>query len=245
MVNSHTSGGTPPSHGRPAGEDLTVARRPAQAEIRLSPPATAVFELLSARDADVGAWYRGAIVVLQTENPDRFAQAAHSLREVMNEVGRLAGLPQPEEEGGLGVEFKKMKETFSRAKDRSRCHDGEQWSGEIDAHARAAFVAIEEVIAWDDANRQARRQTFIAARRALDGSGRALPKAEEDRLWRAWKNTRNYFISVAHHGRKAEETEFAEHLDRLDGFIRRMFEADAYREQRRIMGLIQEAERGS
>jgi hypothetical protein len=238
----------PPPAAGTTHEELTVARRPARAEIGLPPAAAPVVEILSARYADAAAWYRGAIVVLRTtENPDRFGQAAHSLREVMDAVGRLAGLPQPEEEGSLGAKFKNMKKKFAQARSRSQCHDGEQWSngGEIDVHAQAALMAVEEVIAWDDANRRERREIFIQARRALDGSGRALPKVEEDRLWRAWNKTRSYFISVAHHGRNVDEGEFDQHLEQLEGSILRMFRGDAYEEQRLIASLIDEAERGS
>jgi hypothetical protein len=161
----------------------------------------------------------------------------------MNAVDRLAGLPQ-REEGRLRDCFSKMRARFSRAKEQSQCHDGEEWSGEIDVHARAALVAVEEAIAWDDEHRPARRKVFIEATRVLDGSGRALPESEETRLWRAWDGTKGYFNSVAKHSRAADEAEFAEHIERLDGFIRQMFAADAYREQRRISELIQEAERG-
>jgi hypothetical protein len=237
---------TPPSRRHPSGDDLTVDRRPARAEIRLGPPATTVYETLAARDREVAEWYRGAIMVLRaTENPDRFAQAAHSMREVMNEVGRLAGLPQQEEEGRLGEQFRKMKEKFSQAKRRSECHDGNEWSGEIDDNARTALVAVEEVIEWEDENRRARREVFIAARRTLDGSRRELPKAEEDRMWRAWNKTRSYFISVTHHRKEVDEAEFDRQVELLEEFILRMFRGDAYREQRRIAELIEGAERGS
>lgn len=204
-----------------------------------------VVAALDSRDETVAGWYRGARDVLgMSGNPDRFAQSGHSLREVMNAVARLAGLPQPAD-GRLGDRFRVMTNTWELERERSSCHDGRTWNGEIDEYALTAFGAVEETIKWERDNRRTRREVFLEVARTLDGSGRRLPETEEARMWRGWDDTKSYFTAVAHHGRTTDEAEFTQQLERLDRFILRLFRRDVYSEQKRLDDLIARAEHGA
>lgn len=234
-----------PAYPPPTGaEQPTVSWRPRDA----GAPTVGgedVVAALAARDEDVAGWYRGARDVLgMRPNADRLAQAGHSFREVMNAVDRLAGLPQPAE-GRLGDRFRDMTQTWEQERERSRCHDGKGWNGEIDDHAQFAFAAVEETIEWGRDNRRTRREVFLEVARTLDGSGRRLPETEEARMWRGWDDMKSYFTAVAHHGRQTDEAEFVQQLERLDEFILRLFRRDVYSEQKRIDDLIARAEHGA
>lgn len=138
-----------------------------------------------------------------------------------------------------------MANSWRRGQERSRCYDENGWSGEIDDHARDAFRVVEETIEWQEAFLPTRRESFIRATRKLDASGRTLPESEEDRLWRAWAETKEYFDAVGHHGKQTTESDFRSQLDRLDGFILRLFRRDVHAEQLRIAALVARAERGA
>lgn len=224
-----------------------------QPSVRWSPPdavarpgvVTDVFDALSARDEEVAAWYRGALETLALGgHPDRFAQAAHGLREVMNRVNVLAGVPSPPV-GSLGYRFQRLAAAWKRGQERSDCYDENGWNGEIDDPARAAFRVVEETIVWQETFLPSRRESFIRATRTLDASGRTLPESEEDRLWRAWSETKEYFDAVAHHGKQTTDGDFRSELERLDGFILRLFRRDVHAEQRRIATLVERAEHGT
>jgi hypothetical protein len=183
-------------------------------------------------------------VTLGHPNPDSLAQAAHGLREVMNAVGRLAGLPQ-ESEGRLRDYFDPAGEVWRRAQDQSQCFDGSAWGGKIDAPAAKAMKRIDDLVAWDVEHRRARREVFLEATRELDGSGRHLPKVEEDRLWRDWDRVKSFFNAVAKHAKKATEHEFDERLSELNALLHRLVGGDVYREQKQLIELIKEVEGGA
>jgi hypothetical protein len=231
-----------PREGPEGTDQPSVSWRPPDA---IAVGGEEVVAALSSRDETVAEWYGGSREVFRMHgNRERFAQAGHSLREVMNAVARLAGLPQPAE-GRLGDRFRSMTRTWERERERSSCHDGNTWSGEIDGYARTAFGAVEETIEWDKNNRRVRREVFLEVARTLDGSGRRLPETEEARMWRAWDDTKSYFTAVAHHGRATDDAEFTQQLERLDRFILQLFRRDVYREQRRLDDLIARAEHGA
>jgi hypothetical protein len=227
------------------GNKPTVSWRPSDSGVPFVLADETVVAALAARDEEVAGWYVGALDTLARRgNPDRFAQTGLSLREVMNAVGRLAHLPQPAE-GKLGEQFGMMAKTWSDARSRSRCHDDMVWSGEIDEHAVVAFTAVDKTIEWNAANWRTRREIFIEATRALDGSGRTLPETEESRLWRNWKDTKAYFNACAHHGKHPNEADFRRQLERLDRFILQLFRRDVHAEQKQILELIARAEHGA
>jgi len=204
-----------------------------------------VVEILAARDEDVAKWYLGALETLAVpRHSDAFAQAAHGLREVMNRLHVLAGAPVPPV-GSLGSRFQKLVLAWRRGQDQSRCYEGGRWSGDIDDGARAAFQVVAETIEWHETFMPSRREAFLLATRQLDPSGRTLPEPEEQRLWRAWSSTKEYFDAVAHHGKQTTEGEFRSEVERLNGFVIRLFRRDVHAEQLRIAALVARAEHGA
>jgi hypothetical protein len=239
-----SSGPGEPADWRDADDQPSVRWTP-PASIARSDVAAEVFETLVRLNTDIASWYRGALETLAAApHADRFAQAAHGLREVMKDVHVLAGAPLPPA-GGLGQRFQTLVTAWRRGQDQSRCHDGANWSGEIDDHARNAFSVVEETIEWSETFMPTRREAFIRATRQLDPSGRTLPESEEQRLWRAWSDTKEYFDAVAHHGKKTSDGEFRSELERLESFVLRLFRRDVYAEQQRIAALVARAERGA
>ena len=78
-------------------------------------------------------------------------QAAHSIRELMNNLHAISSTPVKEEGGRLGDAFRTMAEKWEKAKRNSQCFDEHGWHGEIDGAATRGFEAVDEAIAWQKA----------------------------------------------------------------------------------------------
>ena len=62
-------------------------------------------------------WYLGAITVLNQEsNPDRFAQAAQSIREILEKLPEEMELPIPKSPSSLGDRVKSLGAQWKRVK---------------------------------------------------------------------------------------------------------------------------------
>lgn len=243
-MNDRIDDSARPTNPTEASEYFTVDVRP------VSPPTvprdthSSVIAAIERYDIEVATWYRGAILVAgNSGHPDRLALAGHGLREVMNSVSRLAGLPQAEQgQGRLRDRFDPAAKRWRRAQEESDCFDGTGWSGVIDGPVARAMRALDELVTWDAEHRPARRETFLDATRELDGSGRRLPRTEENRLWKQWEGVRNYFIGVAHHSKATSEAEFFAHVAELDALLLRLVAGDVYQERKQLLDLIQEVE---
>jgi hypothetical protein len=204
------------------------------------------FRALAEQDGRIAGWYLGArITLLNTRNPERLQQAAHSLRELMDKLLPVLGLPAEAEGGNLGDRFAAMTTRWERAKKQSRCHNDGVWSGEIDDAARRGLTAVDEAIEWQRKNRPKRKETYRATIRALDVSRRPLPVWIEDTHVLLWDDLRDYFVKVCHHGRETDEDEFSAALHELERFVLDRLKPRTYAEQGTIDESIAEAERGT
>lgn len=206
----------------------------------------AFYRALAEQDGRVASWYLGArITLLNIKNPERLEQASHSLRELIDKLYPVLGLPAQVEGGRLGDTFYVMITKWEKAKRQNSCYTDEVWSGEIDEAARRGFAAVDEVIDWQRKNRPKRKETYRATIRALDVSGRALPAWIEDTHVQLWENLRDYFVRVCHHDCDTDEDEFAAALDTLETFVLERLKPPTYAEQATLDQLIAEAERGA
>lgn len=214
--------------------------------VQLAGQQLAFYRALAERDAALAAWYLGARVVLMTPaNPERLVHAAHSVRELMDNLHKISNVPvQAKVGGGLGDAFAVMTDKWEKAKRTSRAYGVDGWSGEIDAPAQRGFAAVDAAIAWQKENRPKRKEQHRTTLRGIDVSPRALPAFIEDRLIELWDDMRDYFVYVCHHGRETSEEDFLATLDQLEKFVLDRLNPRTFSEQATIDLLIAEAERG-
>ena len=93
---------------------------------------------------------------------------------------------------------------------------------------------------WFESHYPRRRDEWHSALVRLDGSGRALPNRLASLNVDAWKNKRDYFQSVAHHGRDANEQELREWLDALERFLLDRLEPRTFDDLAEIDALLEE-----
>ena len=164
-------------------------------------------------------WYEGALCALENHyNPDRVAQAAHSLRELLQK------LPEAVPESSVQVEgsgdskkskFINMRNKIDNWLSRSKERYPEGWKGnKIDKHLAKALTEMEEYLELNQQpNRGERVQQAIAS---IDPmyyqlhSG--IQEAKRERLLKLWKRLENF----THHNINLDITEFKECLDELE-----------------------------
>jgi hypothetical protein len=142
-----------------------------------------VYRALAEQSGQLAGWYVGACAVLMVSaNPERLVQAAHSVRELMNNLHTISNVPVQVKGGRLGDKFDAMTEKWEKAKRNSAAFGEDGWSGEIDDVARRGFAAVDEAIAWQKENRPKRKELHRSTLRGLDVSARPLPGFIEDRF---------------------------------------------------------------
>src|SRR6266508_1366402 len=127
---------------------------PVPVGLQLSGQQLTLLEAFREIDERLGEMYLGALAVLeQPFNGERFAQAAHVLRELINRLPASLGLSTSALDERLGDRLQKPEQAWNNAVERSGCFDGKNWSGSIDPPLSRALVAIGELFAWKKEHR--------------------------------------------------------------------------------------------
>ncbi len=164
-------------------------------------------------------WYHGALYALENHhNPDRVAQAAHSLRELLQK------LPEVVPESSVRVvgsgdskksKFINMRNKIDNLLSKSKERYPEGWKGnKIDKHLAKALTEIEEYLELNQQpNRGERVQQAIAS---IDPMYKQLhsgiQEVKREKLLKLWKRLENF----THHNINLEVTEFKACLDELE-----------------------------
>jgi hypothetical protein len=202
--------------------------------------------VLLALSETAAGWYRGALHALQNgHNPERFVQAAHSLRELMKKLHVFTEVAPEGDEARMSDKFREMADAWERGRDASGCHVDGVWGGQIDEALHGALRAADKAIAWLRTNMPSFKQTSIAVFRHFDVSPRRLPSRVEAEHFDVWSKLYRFFVQVCHHDRETDDAEFADSLYALERFMLDRLKPETYREQTQLDELIQEAERGT
>lgn len=187
----------------------------------LSGQQRALQRALDERDRELGAMYRGGLAVLgDTNNPDRFAQCAHSMRELMEKLPQLLDVPTIAQKESLKVKVREIEDGFIGTQRNTCCFSATAgWDGIIDCHLRKFLIRLSNFLEWFKSHHPRRHDELHGVLIRLEGSGRELPKPLAALNVEAWGRKRDYFLSVAHHRRTADEHEFRKWLDALERFL--------------------------
>ncbi len=155
----------------------------------------------------LGDMYRGAIQALKSSNPDRFAQAAHSLRELVQKlVWLICGEPQVVDAGKLKEKRRGMRKVLS------------EYGSEVCSKSfKNLLLDLKEYL---DLNDDTTRRELIA-RVLASGSARGVQPEinrekviEMDKLWRGLERH-------AHHPKNTDQDKIRKELI---GFIKKINE---------------------
>lgn len=219
---------------------------PLEPQFQLAGQQLALYRTLASKSSQLAARYLGARIALTAStNPEHLAQAAHSIRELIDDLHTISDLPaaaEPRSGKKLGDAFREMETKWERGKKKSKSHVGGEWKGEIDEPARRAFRAVEAAIEFRREERPLRKETYRLAIRSIDVSERTLPGFIEERLIELWNDWRGYFINVCHHDVEPNVEDFHAVLEEFERFVLERLNPRTYEDQATLDEIIAEAE---
>lgn len=178
---------------------------------------TTLQKCLEERSQRLARMYAGALkAVRDVNNPDRFALAAHDLRELMEKFSVDIAVDMPEHRQKMGVKARELQQQWENAKNRSRCNEDNSWQGEIDTPLRKILVKIDDFFTWLNKHVPRRKEEVGKLLDKLDGAGQQLPEFLRNRNVDNWDDLKQFFINVAHHGHETNDDEFAKHRFALE-----------------------------
>ena len=210
------------------GDDAPTGSREARSDSASlptrEPPALStrqrrLYSRLLSMDGSLASMYLGSVLVLgQRENPERYRQSAHTLREMLNAMPKALGLAAAATTQRTHDALQRPKKRWSKALHQSDCYQNGQWQGQIDGSLRGALKEVEVFFGWYEENSPKRLESLALTVRTLDASGRPLPAALESLAVATFDRMREYFVDVCH-GVAANEQEYEGYLVALELFL--------------------------
>ena len=178
-----------------------------------------VLEALQSKQTDkypLRDWYLGALYALDNHyNPDRIAQAAHSLRELLEKLPRVVhGSDTPANTSRFYNIRNNISDLISRSK--KRCPEG--WKGgKIDKNLAKALTEVEKYLELNkQPNRRERIQQSVATIdpmvNRLDSEIRERKRNQLHHLWQRLEG-------FTHHNSNPNAEEFRNCLEELEGIV--------------------------
>ena len=187
----------------------------------------------------ISKWYLGALYALDNpHNPDRFAQAAHSLRELIEKLPRVVlGI---DVQGGRSGFQDMRRSIYERIlKDKKRYPKG--WNGEkIDGHLGKTLRKVEKYV---ERNQQpTRKEQIQRAVTTIDPMvsqfGNEIQENKRDRLHDLWEKLEDF----AHH-KKPDVEEFGKCLEELEKTVLDLLAPITAQDQGEIQAILRRSDR--
>ena len=186
---------------------------------------------------------RGALHTFHDgDNPERIAQTAHSIREVMEKLvlwgDRVIRAPGPT----LGDRVRELAKVVDRARDESPSHIGARWDGPIDGLVRRMLVETENLVDGFRKERPSRRQRALEIMQTLGPAAGPLPGAAGDTLVEEWQRHEDYFTKVSHHADPGTPDEFDGRVQAWIQFMLARLRPPTLETQRKLDEIVRKAE---
>ena len=179
-----------------------------------------LYNALLSKNMDLAQMYFGAIKVLNDmDNLDRFALAAHNLRELMEKLPNYIDVETKAHNEKLGDKVQVLKNQWRKTCSKTTCFSDGTWNGEIDKLLAYQLQEFGFFFEWHDENLPKRNDEITTTLRKLDISGCKLPISLEEKNIETWKRLRKYFLGIAHHGKHSTQNDFNSKLDTFEVFL--------------------------
>ena len=176
---------------------------------------------------ELAAWYSGGKRTLaDPKNPDGLAQAAVSLRDVLDKIPRAVGLGAPSLRQ-LDRDHWEVRNRLDQARNRSGAYVAGAWVGTINTMVASLLEAVEgldRTLAERSKPHQERRRQAAAVITGLPAE-----TADLQTLLLQWRDSWNYFNKVAHHA-STERHDFEQRVDEMDAMLELLLQAPAFPE---------------
>ena len=211
------------------------------------PPTTEQTELVAIlvqRNGRLKRIYSGCLrVYCQEDHPDRFALAAHAMRELLAKCPILNGEEQFRQGDSMGSRVEPVKIANQALK---KAGYAEGTALDVVAGAvRELLNKVDEFLQWMQENRPKNETKIAKLLSGLSGPGQKLPVDIAKAEVKQWKAANDYFNDVAHHQRETNETEFLHHMTFIETLLRQRLRPPAVADHDDIDALVAEAEHGN
>lgn len=180
----------------------------------------ALFQALGKKDQQLALMYLGSLSVLRNMlNTDRIAQAAHSLRELLEKLPRILDMPIQAKSPSMMDKIRPLEQVWSKAKAESPGLKSNPHSDVIDKPLRKFLDEADAFFAWLGSDRPTRKQQAAKVVRGLDPLKKALPETIESLHVEEWDRYRNHFELVSHHQIVEEPEEFIKWVDGVERYL--------------------------
>ncbi len=188
-----------------AGKSVKPSLKPTGIIFSLTPQQRQVHEALLRKAPPCADMFFGAVKVSSdAANPERFSQAAHSLRELMDRIGPYLNVPVPDKEllkgrGRLNDKFDEVERFLKKAEKASGNWTSTGWSGSIHTMTEQVLIKLQKCAEWRLLNVKLRKTKAGAIVNKFDPLHHVLPEAIQQRRVGEWEDTYEYFLGVTHH----------------------------------------------
>jgi len=195
-----------------------------------------------------GQMFEGAIHALRsTSNPEALPQAAHSLRELMEKLEGVKGIPVTDKavadgEGSLGEKTRELHNDWKVAKKKSGCLSDNTSTNEIDKALRNLLIKVTKFFDWFEKNPKFLTHKARGVVKGLDPLAAMLPQAVQDAQAQEWRALKDYFIGVSHHGNVTSLESMEATVACLEQFLYSRIAPVKAQNQNKIEKLIEEIE---
>ena len=225
-----------------------MSRPQSEAPSWLSSRQEELYSALCGYGSHLGPIYAGGLRVLEDDsNPDRLAQSAHSMRELMEKFTeqpqtqiRTAGTATAQMVP-LKAKVIEVEDLFRSGTGRTSCHSDSRWSGEIDDHLRKLLAGLDRFFHWFAEVHPRRRELFERTMSQRDHTGRRLSARLKRGSWEAWNEIRSYFVAVSHHRKPTDPKTLERQIAELETFLADLLLTGTAEEWDAIDDLLEEA----
>ena len=197
-----------------------------------------VLEALQSKQTDkypLSDWYLGALYALDNHyNPDRIAQAAHSLRELLEKLPRVV----QESDVQIGtIDFKGMRRGINDRILKDKKYYPEGWKGkQINTHLDKT---LRKIVDYFELNQQPTRgermqQAVATIDPMVNSLDSEIQERKRNQLLRLWQS----FEGFTHHNRNPDLEEFNKCLEELENTIFDLLAPITAQDQEEILRIL-------
>lgn len=196
----------------------------------------ALYEALSAKDRRLGDMYMGSLIARGHDaNPDKFAQAAHSLRELIEKLPRYLNLPIQKNIMNSEEQIQNLTVCWGSAKSSLE-------GGVITEPLRKYLLSMDKFFTNYQERHPKRREQLAQVIRSLDPMPSNLPNEIERLRVAGLDECHKFFLGVSHHSPKYTEIEFDDRLDQLERILLDLLQPRTFEDHDILDQIIAEGE---
>lgn len=199
--------------------NLATDIEPSDSGLSFDPRTQKLLDYLDKKSERLSTMLKGAWIGLAQDeaNPDKHAQVAHSVRELMEKAQKdLTTLPMQLNSGELIGQIRGLSASWKVA---AIPVTDIAWSGTITTKQKKMLVSINTLLIDFDAKYPPNSERRSALIQALDGSTAQIPQQIMTERDNAWKELSEYFVAVAHHNTTTSTDALQDNLIKVEQLL--------------------------